>query len=77
MENAKKEKEEEKYQEGYSECILVFLDKFFKCYLDGKYLANIDILGPISYSLLKKRYNNYACLEDFAKILREKNLLID
>ena len=77
MENAKKEKEEEKYQEGYSECILVFLDKFFKCYLDGKSLANIDILGPISYSLLKKRYKNYACLEDFAKILREKNLLID
>lgn len=100
LEMAKKEKEEEKYQEGYgegkkkgynngyeegeiegknigySECILMLLDKYFKNFINGKSLENIDMLGSISYSLMKERYKNNIYLEDFAKKLKEKNLLI-
>ena len=62
---------------GISKGKLIILDEFFKNFMNGKSLNNIDFLGPISFSLIKERYKNNAYLEDFIRILKEKNLLID
>ena len=60
---------------GYSNCILTLLDKYFQNFINGKSVENIDMLGKISLSLLKGRYNNDNNLEKFIKVLKGKNLL--
>ena len=61
---------------GYFNCILMLLDKYFKNFINGKSLENIDMLGSISYSLMKERYKNKTYLEGFTKKKKKKNLLI-
>lgn len=58
------------FEQGYSQLLLNILDYYYKKYINGDGLENIESIGKIPYSLIEKRYTT-----QFIQEMYKKNLL--
>ena len=66
---------QEGISQGYDNCLIQIIDKYFNLFKSNQPIDGIEILGKIKLSLLQKKYKNEPFLGNFLDYLLDKNML--